>query len=32
MPVMSAKLSETLVKATDARDVNEAFNKVFNES
>ena len=31
MPVMSEKLGEALVKANDARDVNEAFNKVFNE-
>jgi len=31
MPVMSEKLGEALVKATDARDVNEAFNKVFSE-
>lgn len=31
MPVMSAKLSEALVKATLARDINDAFNKVFTE-
>ncbi len=31
MPVMSAKLSEALVRTTSARDVNEAFNKVFTE-
>lgn len=31
MPVMSAKLSDALVRATDARDVDEAFNKVFAE-
>ena len=31
MPVMSAKLSDALVKTTSARDVNDAFNKVFTE-
>jgi len=31
MPVMTAKLSEALVKATFARDVNDAFNKIFTE-
>ena len=31
MPVMSAKLSEALVKTTLARDINDAFNKVFTE-
>jgi len=31
MPVLTAKLSEALVKATFARDVNDAFNKVFSE-
>jgi len=31
MPVMSAKLSEALVKATLARDINDAFNRVFSE-
>ncbi len=31
MAVMSAKLSEALVKATYARDVGDAFNRVFSE-
>jgi ATP-dependent Lon protease len=31
MAFMSAKLSEALVKATLARDINDAFNKVFTE-
>jgi len=31
MAVMSAKLSEALVKATYARDVEDAFNRVFSE-
>jgi hypothetical protein len=31
MPVMSAKLSEALVKATLARDINDAFDRVFTE-
>ena len=31
MPALTAKLSEALVKATFARDVNDAFNKVFSE-
>lgn len=31
MPVMSAKLSEALVKATYANDLNEAFNRVFTD-
>lgn len=31
MPVMTAKLSEALVKATLARDINDAFNRVFTE-
>ncbi len=31
MPVMSAKLSEALVKATLARDIDDAFNRVFTE-
>ena len=31
MPVMSAKLSEALIKATYANDPNDAFNKVFDD-
>ncbi len=31
MPVMTAKLSEALVKATLARDINDAFNRIFTE-
>ena len=31
MPVMSARLSDALIKATYARDIQEAFNRVFSE-
>ena len=31
MPVMSAKLSEALVRATLARDISDAFNRIFTE-
>jgi uncharacterized protein HemX len=31
MPVMSAKLGEALVRTTQAKDIEDAFNKVFSE-
>ncbi|MGE5341966.1 MAG: hypothetical protein ACM3SY_10865 [Candidatus Omnitrophota bacterium] len=31
MPVISANLSEALIKATLVRDIDEAFNRVFTE-
>jgi hypothetical protein len=31
MPIMTAQLSEALVKATHANDVNDAFNRIFTD-
>ncbi len=31
MPVMSVKLSEAIVKTTHARDIDDAFRKIFSE-